>query len=146
MGANLHFHGTLHHNVELLARMGGELDSHVLLCLRIGHGDEKRLCCLVFEQGGHVQIFESVAPGDGQAVVLAHDGVGGKGGADALDQVGGVDAEALRAFVDKGKAEIRFARLAFLIFLFGDAGAFCHFILRKARDFPHGADAFRDLC
>ena len=48
--------------------------------------------------------------------------------------------------VDKGKAEIRFARLAFLIFLFGDAGAFCHFILRKARDFPHGADAFRDLC
>ena len=129
----------------LLAGVGGQLDGHVLLGLLVGHGDEEGLGGLIFEQGGHIQVLEALAAGDGQAVPLAVDGVAGQGGRHALDEVGGVDAEALGTFVNEGEAEVLPPRLAGLVLLFGDAGEAGHLLLGKAHDLPHGADALGHL-
>ena len=144
--AHLHLHGAFQNDVQLLAHVGGKLDGHLLLGLLIGHGDEEGLGRLVFKQGGHVQVLKALPPGDGQAVALAVDGVAGQGGGHALNQVGGVNAKALGALVDKGEAEVLLPGLALLVLLQGDAGALGHFPFGKAGDFPHGADALRHLC
>ena len=146
VAAHLHLHGAFEDDVQFLAGMGGELDGHILLGLLIGHGDKEGFGSLVLEQGGHVQVFEALAPGDGQAVSLAVDRIAGQGGGHALDQIGGVNAEALGALVDEGEAEVLLPGLALLILLFGDTGALGHFLFRKAGDLPHGADALRHLC
>lgn len=145
MAAHLHLHHAFYHDVELLAYVGGELDGHVLLGLVVGHGDKEGLGGLVLKEGGLVQVVEAVAPGDGQAVVFADDGVGRQGGRHALDEVRGVDAEAGGALVDKGKAEVLLAGLALFVLLPADAGGPGHLLLGKAGDLPHGADAFRHL-
>ena len=145
MAAHLHFHGALDDDVKLLARVGGKLDGHVLLALLIGHGDKEGLGGLVFKQGGHIQVFKALAPGDGQAVTPAVDGVGGQGGGNAFDQVSGVNAKALGALIDEGEAEILLPCFALFILLPAHPGAFGHFIQGKAGDLPHGADAFRHL-
>ena len=68
--AHLDLHGAFEDDVQLLAGVGGQLDSHVLLGLLVGHGDEEGLGGLIFEQGGHIQVLEALAAGDGQAVPL----------------------------------------------------------------------------
>ena len=139
--ANLGFHRALYHNVELLPRVAGQLDGHMLLGLAVGHGDKKGLGGLVFKQRGQVQIFKTVPPGNGQSVPMADDGVGGEGGAYAANQVGGVHAKTLGALVDEGEAKVLLPRLAALVFLPAGPCALGHFVLREAGNLPHGADA-----
>ena len=128
MVAYLHLHSAFYHDVKLLAHMGGELDGHVLFCLRIGHGDKEGLGGLILEQGSHIQIFKALPPGNGQAIALSGNGIAGKSRADAFDQIGGVDAKTLGALVNKRKTEILFPGLALLIFLPAHTGTLGHFL------------------
>ena len=143
--ADLHAHLTLDDNIHLLALMGGELDRDVLLRLIVRHRDVERLGGLLLEQRREVQVLEAVAARDRQSLAAAGNRVGGKRRADALDEVGRVDAEALRTFVDEREAEIALAVFTPAVLLDGHAGPLRHLLLGKAHDVAHGADSLRHL-
>ena len=135
---NLHLAGE--DDVELLARVGGEMDGHALLGLVVVVGAVVGLGQLVAEQGGQVGDLDARLLGGLLALPPAGDGVAGQVGAAPLQQVRDADAEGQGALVDEGEGQVRAAGLVDPVFRHGGVRPPGHLLLRKAADVAHLPD------
>ena len=132
-------------DVELLARVGGEMDGHALLGLVVLVGAVVGLRQLVAEEGGQVADLDARLLGGLLALPPAGDGVAGEVGAAALQQVGDADAEGQGALVDEGEGQVRLAALVEAVLRQGGVRPPGHLLLGEAADGPHLPNAVGHL-
>ena len=145
MLAHLHHELTLNDDIQLLSRVGGQLDILVLGLLGVGGAHEQGLCDTVLEGVGHVVVHHAVSLGDLLSRSCAGDGVGLQLGAVALDDLGDVDVERQGATVDEGEVEVALAALTADVLLGGDTRLGGHLRGLQALDLAEGADTPRHL-
>ena len=131
--------------IELLAGMVGKVDRLILLLLKIRGGDDERLGELVLEARGLVQVLETGAALDGQALPRTGERVAAQMRVLTRQDLDDVDAELLGAFVEEGEGQILLA--GFLRSVFGKAasGRISHFLLGDVHILAKGANTPRDL-
>ena len=145
MLAHLHHELTLNDDIQLLPRVGSQLNILVLRLLGVGGAHEQRLGDTVLEGVGHVVVHHAVSLGDLLPRPCAGDGVGLQLGAVAFNNFGDVDVERQGATVDEGEVEVALAALATKVFLGGDARLGGHLGGLQSLDLAEGTDTSRHL-
>ena len=134
MGTDLHLQVALEHQVELLALVGRQGDLLPLGSLIVFGLDVQRLGDTVLVGRGHVVVGHAVGLLDALTVACTGQVVGGQRRAGALDQVGHVNAQHLRAAVQEREVQIALAALTGQVIRHGHAGLQRHLRRCEALD------------
>ncbi len=138
---NFHLQRASQHKVKFLPCMAAGTDFCRLLFFAVFRCHIERFGDFVLEHGCKVIIMKSLPAGNRKTVTGTVYIIFGQGGAGAFQDIGGVGAQTLCAFIDECESKIGFTCFQCAIGFQSGVGAGCHFFFCNLAAFPQRTDA-----
>ena len=137
---NLDAHGTLQHNIELLAVMGGGVNGFILKFFGILVGNIVGSRQFLTEHRCQILDGDTIFTGSDQALAPAGNSVAGQLGTAAFQQNGDLQTKDLGALVQEGKRQIYGAGFILTVNFFGNLRLFGHLLGAVSQNLAHTSD------